>query len=425
MVVGSARRVRDWTPSSAHWTRSFRRRPSQIGPNLTFCRCQSIIGPRQWPAAGGDSSRPGGTMIQQIERQFVRTDAAALRPSRRPARSGDRARRTAVGLARCRPSASSRSGCRSAGRPWSAPIASSSRAGCCAATSDAARSSAPRPSRQGRRSRGAARSPPRRCDRATRRCATSSAIRPTRGCCRSPPASRRSTVSQRRRFSEAVDHVLRTRCRRGVAPRADRRAAGAARARSPIATACRARACWFSPGAQQGLDLLARCLIDPGDAVIIDRPGYLGAIQSFRAAGAKLIGWDIARADSRRARGSARPLSAEADLHEPDVPEPDRRDAADPDAARAAVAGRALPRADRRGRDLSRAVLQRSAAAVAARARRPQPRHPPEQLLEGDGAGAAPRMDRRRRRRSSIRSRSSSSGSIRTRRTSSSSRWRG
>ena len=50
-------------------------------------------------------------------------------------------------------------------------------------------------------------------------------------------------------------------------------------------------------GAQQGLDLLARCLIDPGDAVIVDRPGYLGAIQSFRAAGAKLIGWDIAQAD--------------------------------------------------------------------------------------------------------------------------------
>jgi 2-aminoadipate transaminase len=50
-------------------------------------------------------------------------------------------------------------------------------------------------------------------------------------------------------------------------------------------------------GAQQGLDLLARCLIDPGDAVVIDRPGYLGAIQTFRAAGARLVGWDIARAD--------------------------------------------------------------------------------------------------------------------------------
>jgi DNA-binding transcriptional MocR family regulator len=50
-------------------------------------------------------------------------------------------------------------------------------------------------------------------------------------------------------------------------------------------------------GAQQGLDLLARCLIDPGDAVIVDRPGYLGAIQSFRAAGARLVGWDVNRAD--------------------------------------------------------------------------------------------------------------------------------
>jgi DNA-binding transcriptional MocR family regulator len=50
-------------------------------------------------------------------------------------------------------------------------------------------------------------------------------------------------------------------------------------------------------GAQQGLDLLARCLIDRGDAVIVDRPGYLGALQSFRSAGARMFGWDIARAD--------------------------------------------------------------------------------------------------------------------------------
>ena len=50
-------------------------------------------------------------------------------------------------------------------------------------------------------------------------------------------------------------------------------------------------------GAQQGLDLLTRCLVDRGDAVIVDRPGYLGAIQSFRNAGARLVGWDIVRAD--------------------------------------------------------------------------------------------------------------------------------
>ena len=50
-------------------------------------------------------------------------------------------------------------------------------------------------------------------------------------------------------------------------------------------------------GAQQGLDLIARCLIDPGDVVVVDRPGYLGAIQVFRAAGAHLVGWDAVRGD--------------------------------------------------------------------------------------------------------------------------------
>lgn len=50
-------------------------------------------------------------------------------------------------------------------------------------------------------------------------------------------------------------------------------------------------------GSQQGLDLIARCLIAPGDAVILDRPGYIGAIQTFRSAGANLIGWDVKRAD--------------------------------------------------------------------------------------------------------------------------------
>lgn len=46
-------------------------------------------------------------------------------------------------------------------------------------------------------------------------------------------------------------------------------------------------------GAQQGIDLVARCLIDPGDAVVVDRPGYLGAIQAFRAAGARLVSWNF------------------------------------------------------------------------------------------------------------------------------------
>jgi DNA-binding transcriptional MocR family regulator len=50
-------------------------------------------------------------------------------------------------------------------------------------------------------------------------------------------------------------------------------------------------------GAQMGLDLLARCLIDPGDTVVVDRPGYLGAVFSFRAYGARVVGWDVLRHD--------------------------------------------------------------------------------------------------------------------------------
>jgi 2-aminoadipate transaminase len=42
-------------------------------------------------------------------------------------------------------------------------------------------------------------------------------------------------------------------------------------------------------GSQQGLYLLARTLIDPGDLVAIESPTYLGAIQVFRAAGARLL----------------------------------------------------------------------------------------------------------------------------------------
>lgn len=50
-------------------------------------------------------------------------------------------------------------------------------------------------------------------------------------------------------------------------------------------------------GAQQGLDLITRCLLDPGDTVVMDRPGYLGAVHTFLSSGATIVGWDIERAD--------------------------------------------------------------------------------------------------------------------------------
>lgn len=42
-------------------------------------------------------------------------------------------------------------------------------------------------------------------------------------------------------------------------------------------------------GSQQGLYLLARTLIEPGDVVAVESPTYLGAAQVFRAAGARLM----------------------------------------------------------------------------------------------------------------------------------------
>ena len=36
-------------------------------------------------------------------------------------------------------------------------------------------------------------------------------------------------------------------------------------------------------GSQQGLDLIAKVLIDKGDGIVMERPSYLGAIQAFSA----------------------------------------------------------------------------------------------------------------------------------------------
>jgi GntR family transcriptional regulator/MocR family aminotransferase len=43
-------------------------------------------------------------------------------------------------------------------------------------------------------------------------------------------------------------------------------------------------------GAQQALDLVGRVLVDPGDTVVVEQPGYFGAALAFRAAGAHLVG---------------------------------------------------------------------------------------------------------------------------------------
>src|SRR5262249_15448734 len=41
-------------------------------------------------------------------------------------------------------------------------------------------------------------------------------------------------------------------------------------------------------GSQQGLDLCARLLLEPGDEVALENPGYVGARRVFEASGARL-----------------------------------------------------------------------------------------------------------------------------------------
>ena len=43
-------------------------------------------------------------------------------------------------------------------------------------------------------------------------------------------------------------------------------------------------------GSQQGLDLVARVLCDPGDVLLVELPSYVGAISAFQNLGAELIG---------------------------------------------------------------------------------------------------------------------------------------
>lgn len=42
-------------------------------------------------------------------------------------------------------------------------------------------------------------------------------------------------------------------------------------------------------GSQQGLDIVARVFLEPGDAVVVEEPSYLGALQVFGAAGARIF----------------------------------------------------------------------------------------------------------------------------------------
>lgn len=49
----------------------------------------------------------------------------------------------------------------------------------------------------------------------------------------------------------------------------------------------------ITSSSQQGIDVCARILLDPGDVVLCENPSYLGALNSFRSYRAELVGVDL------------------------------------------------------------------------------------------------------------------------------------
>jgi GntR family transcriptional regulator/MocR family aminotransferase len=60
-------------------------------------------------------------------------------------------------------------------------------------------------------------------------------------------------------------------------------------ARSSRGVSCVADQVVIVSGIQEGLDLAARLLLNPGDKVLVEDPGYQGAYAAFRSAGARLV----------------------------------------------------------------------------------------------------------------------------------------
>lgn len=83
----------------------------------------------------------------------------------------------------------------------------------------------------------------------------------------------------------------------GAAASFKRGAGAAANLREIIASRCDVTPdeILVASGSQQALTLISQALIDPGDRVIVDSPGRVGATEAFRVAGATPVAWRAPR----------------------------------------------------------------------------------------------------------------------------------
>ncbi|MFC4125013.1 aminotransferase-like domain-containing protein [Nocardia rhizosphaerae] len=77
------------------------------------------------------------------------------------------------------------------------------------------------------------------------------------------------------------------------------RAVLAARETARIGRAVPVEEVFITHGSQQALSLLAEVLLDPGALVIVEDPAYVGALQVFRAAGARIVAVPLDREGMR------------------------------------------------------------------------------------------------------------------------------
>ena len=80
----------------------------------------------------------------------------------------------------------------------------------------------------------------------------------------------------------------------------------------------------MTSGSQQGLDLIARCFLNPGDKVVVEYPSYLGALQVFQLARAELLtvpqlseGPDLAKLQQLFSTHNVKFFYLIADFHNP------------------------------------------------------------------------------------------------------------
>ena len=128
----------------------------------------------------------------------------------------------------------------------------------------------------------------------------------------------------------------------------------------------------ITAGGMQGLDLFCKLFVDPGDLVVVESPTYTNGSATALSYGAELLEVPV-DADGMIVDNLEELLdgpAAEGDLHDPDLPEPVRRDPLAGATAPAARAGPVLGIDGDRRRSVRAAAVRRRSVADDPRARR-------------------------------------------------------